>query len=331
MKNNKSLKKQTEIRHIATSTDANYLHKAIVLYKSLSKVHNKFLLHMFCFDNISYSIFEKLNFRSLKIYHPSDFENKELLKIKASKVRRYEYYWACNPFITRKVLLEQDADFISSCDCDLMFFQSPELIFEEFGDTDVLIQPNNFSYQLMKDYIKGVGYYCTSFQCFRKNKNSIKILNWWQRKTMEWCSSTFANGKFGDQKYLDDWRIRFQGVREILNVGANVAPWNIQKYDLSTQNGKILINDRYPLIYYHYHSFRMSLKNYQYIITGDRNNYYPIPKKAIELIYNPYIRTLKETIRELKKIEDYKQYIRLNPEGIQMPFNHKNNMEITYE
>jgi hypothetical protein len=322
MKNNKPFKTPTEIRHIATSTDANYLHKAIVLYRSLLKVHDNFLLHMFCFDDIAYSVFKRLNYQNLKIYHPSDFENKELLKVKASKVKRYEYYWACNPFITRKVLLDQDTDFVSSCDCDLMFFDSPEVIFSELGNADVLIQPNNFSYQFVNDFTL-VGYYCTSFQCFKKNQNSIKILNWWHKKTIKWCSSKFEDGKFGEQKYLDDWRIRFKKVREIANVGTNVAPWNIQKYDISKRNKQIIINAKYPLIYYHYHSFRMDLKNYQYIITGDRHNNYPISEKVIKLVYKPYIKVLKETIKELKKIKDYREYVQTNPRGIQIPFGHK--------
>jgi hypothetical protein len=313
------MKRPINTRHIATSTDANYLHKAVVLYKSLLKVHNNFILHIFCFDDIAYNVLEKLHYNNIKIYHSSDFETVELLRFKASKIKRHEYYWACNPFLTRKILLEQSVDFISSCDCDLMFFQSPEIIFEELGEADVLIQPNNFSYQFENDFTR-VGYYCTSFQCFRKNSNSIKILNWWHKRTMEWCSSDFEDGKFGEQKYLDDWRIRFKKVREIANVGTNLAPWNIQKFDLSGKNSEILINGKYPLVYYHYHSFRMNLSNYKYIISGDRDNNYEIPLEASKFIYKPYIEILKESIKDLKKIRDYRNYLQINPEGVQIPF-----------
>lgn len=321
MQNNKSFKTSL-LRHIVTSTDANYLHKAIVLYKSLSKVHKNFLLHMFCFDDTAYNILDKLDYKNIMIYHPTHFENKELLKVKASKVKRYEYYWACNPFLTRKVLLEQDTNFISSCDCDLMFFQSPEVIFKELGNADVLIQPNNFSFQFVNDFVR-VGYYCTSFQCFRKNKNSKKILDWWHERTMEWCSSKFEGGKFGEQKYLDNWRTQFKNVREIANIGTNVAPWNIQKYDVTKHNDSIMLNDNYSLVYYHYHSLRINLKNYRCVITGDRHNYYPIPPKVVEIIYKPYIKLLKETIKELKNIKEYRDYVQINPEGVQIPFRFK--------
>jgi hypothetical protein len=274
---------------------------------------------MFCFDDLSYNVFKSLSLQSLRIYHPKEWETEELLRVKASKVKRYEYYWACNPYLTRKVFLEQEADFTSSCDCDLMFFQSPEIIFQELEGSDILIQPNNYSFPFVKDSPK-VGYYCTSFQTFRKNENSLKVLNWWHERTMEWCASTFEEGKFGEQKYLDDWRTRFKKVREIVNVGTNVAPWNIQKYDVSSVKGHVMVNNIFPLVYYHYHSFRMNLSNYKYIITGDRDNNYPIAEDAIKFIYKPYIEILKETVVELKKIKDYRDYTESNPEGVQILF-----------
>lgn len=308
-----------ETRHIATSTDANYLHKALVMYRSLLKVHKNFVLHIFCFDYITYDIFNKFGYKNVKLYKPSDFETPELLEIRRAKKRQYEYYWTCNPHITRKLLIDQDVEFTSSCDCDLYFYQSPEMIFDELEGADILIQPNNFSYQFESDFVT-VGYYCTSFQTFRKNSNSRKILNWWHDRTIEWCSSKFEDGKFGEQKYLDDWRIRFKRVREIANIGTNVAPWSIQKYDISKVGKEIMINNKFPLVYYHFHSLRMDLKNYKYILTGDRNNSYPLQKEVVDLIYKPYLKELKKAIQDLKKIKEYRDYVVINPEGKQIDY-----------
>ncbi len=301
-------------RHIIIGSDGNYLHKAIVFYKSLLEYHNNFILHIFCFDSPTYKTLEKLCYKNVHIYHHLEFESKELLKSKKSKERMYEYYWACNPSIARKVLNENKVDFVTLADCDIMFFQSPEVIFDEFKDADVIIQPNNFSYQHEKDFIP-VGYYCSSFQCFRNNKNGRKILDYWHEKCMKWCSAKFEEGRFGDQKYLDDWRIRFKNVREIANPGTNVAPWNVQKFDLSLSKKQIFINNKWPLIYYHYHSFRMNLLNYSYIITGDRDNNYRIDENSINLIYKPYVKEIKEAIKTLKKIHQYQSYVKLNPKG----------------
>lgn len=301
-------------RHIVIGVDANYLHKAVIFYESLSKFHKNFILHIFCYDDVTYRVFKILNYKNITIYHTSEFETKEILKVKFSKERLYEYYWAIGPYLTRKVLMEQKTDSVALADCDIMFFQSPEIIFEELGKADVIIQPNNFSYQFENDFVP-YGYYCTSFQCFRKNKNGKQILDYWHNLCMEWCSHIREEGKFGEQKYLDDWRIRFKNVREVASVGTNVAPWNIQKYDINIKNGEVMINNKWPLVYYHYHSFKMNLLNYKYIITGDRNLKYPISKEAEKYIYKPYIKLIKKTIMNLKKIKEYQEYVITNPEG----------------
>ena len=303
-----------ETRHIIIGVDGNYLHKSLIFYKTLSEFHNNFILHIFCFDDVAFNILNMLKYKNIHTYHTSEFETDDILKVKATKDRMYEYYWTLNPHITRKVIKEQDCEFVTLADCDLMFFQSPEVIFDEFKNADVIIQPNNYSCQFDNDFAR-YGYYCTSFQCFRNNTNGKKILDYWYGKCMEWCSHIGEDGKFGDQKYLDDWRIRFRNVREVTNMGTNIAPWNVQKFDFCLIKNKVYINDKWPLIYYHYHSFKMNLLNYKYIITGDRNLSYPLSDQVIKLIYKPYIKRIKNIVKELKTFKQYRTYIKTNPEG----------------
>ena len=276
------LKNSSNTRHFVVPFDINYLPKCLVMYQSLSKFHKDFVLHAFCFDDLTYDLVKRLNYQNFIPYKQSEFENKELLNAKADKKKLYEYYWACKPYLIKKVMEEQNAEIATYIDCDFMFFNSPECIFDEMKNADVLIQPNNFSAEEMKQFIP-VGYYCSCFESFRNNTNGRRVLEWWHNKCMEWCYADFKNGLFADQKYLDDWRVRFKKVREITTVGANIAPWNIQKYDLAHKGKSIYVNNQ-PLIYYHFHSFKMNLMNYDYEVTGDRENYYRIPKVVEKII-----------------------------------------------
>ncbi|OGC68881.1 hypothetical protein A2415_05565 [candidate division WWE3 bacterium RIFOXYC1_FULL_39_7] len=301
-------------RYLVTFYDSNYLPKAVATYLSLQKYHSNFVLYAFCFDDLSYEITKKLNYPNFIPIAPKDFENEELKKSKSEKEKLYEYYWSCKPYIVLKVMNDTKADMVTYIDCDFMFFDNPEVIFQEIGNADVLIQPNNFSVDEV-DQFKPVGYYCSCWESFKNTKNARQVLGWWHQKCMEWCYARFEDGKFADQKYLDQWRILFKGVRENTQIGANIAPWSIQKYDLSSKNGKVIVNG-WPLIYYHYHSFRMNLINYKYIITGDRENFYRIPKEAVSLVYSPYIKLLKQTLIDLKKIPEYYKYAISNPESL---------------
>jgi len=300
-------------RYFVAGFDSNYLAKAVTCFISLSNHHNNFEIHAFCFDDLSYNVIKKLNTKNLIPYKQSDFETKELAKAKIGKTKLYEYYWACKPFLIRKVMDEQNADMVTYIDADFMFFDSPENIFQEISNADVLIQPNNFSSEEVKQFMP-VGYYCTCYETFRNTPNGREILNWWHRKDMEWCLAEFKPGLFADQKYLDDWRVRFKNVKENSVVGANIAPWNMQRYDFSLKKRKIYVNSS-PLIYFHYHSFKINLITLDYMITGDRNNYYRITKNAEKIVYPPYVKLIKSVIRKLKKIPEYNKYAMEYPES----------------
>lgn len=298
---------------LVTFFDSNYLPKAIVTYLSLSKLQSNFTLYAFCFDDLSYKIIHDLDYKNFIPIKRSDFESPELLKSKKDKEKYYEYYWAYKPFLVQKIMDQTGAEVVTYIDCDFLFFQSLDSVLSEINTADVLLQPNNFSYDEVKQYLP-VGYYCSCFESFRNNKNGKFILSWWHKKCLEWCRATFEKDKFADQKYLEGWRSKFKKVKEITTVGANIAPWNIGKYDISIKNNQVMVNTN-PLIYYHFHSFKMNLMDLSYIITGDRDNFYTIPKEAIRYIYKPYIVLMKRVVKMLRKYPEYNTYAHKNPES----------------
>ena len=82
--------------NFCTLFDSYYLDKGIVLYESMKKVSDDFMLFVFCFDDRSYEVLNDLNFEKMTVIHHSSFENEELLKVKkkdqkpniAGRVRR---------------------------------------------------------------------------------------------------------------------------------------------------------------------------------------------------------------------------------------------------
>jgi len=138
------------------------------------------------------------------------------------------------------------------------------------------------------------GIYCVQFMTFKNDTNGMKVLNWWRDACNDWCYARHEDGKFGDQKYLDDWTSKFEGVHVLQNLGGGVAPWNVQQYNLSSKE--------FEMIFYHFHNYKI-LENNK-IECGT----YKLDKFDIELLYKPYTKHLKKITEKLKKIDNINDY-----------------------
>ena len=146
------------------------------------------------------------------------------------------------------------------------------------------------------------GKYCVQFVFARNNENGRSVIDWWKDACYDWCYNRYEDGKFGDQKYLDDWTTRFQNVHVLQHLGA-VAPWNIQQFTLSYHEGKVLLEYKNtlkecPLVFYHFHYFRhyKILKFYEYVYGP-----YELSNSVLKLVYKPYLSAISNIHKELNK------------------------------
>jgi len=276
--------------NFCTLFDSNYLSRGLALYDSLSRFCADFHLYIFAFDDVSCDFLKKKNLKKTTIISLKDFEDPELLKVKPTR-NVAEYCWTSTSSVILYVLNNFGVDSCVYLDADLYFFSSPEAVFDEIGDRSIAITEHRFSPRY-KSY-EANGIYNVQFMFFRKDSDGLAALNWWRDRCLEWCFETPEDGKFGDQKYLDDWTTRFNNVCVIQNVGAGAAPWNIEQYDFSTDNGDIYLTDgvlnrKDKLIFYHFHTFKLYKEGVAKAIG------YPLSKNIIERMYKPYLAKLVE-------------------------------------
>lgn len=274
-----------------TLFDSNYLTRGLAMYESLKQYSDYFHLYIFAFDDRSYRLLSKLELEYATVISLKEFEDEELLLLKGSRSAS-EYCWTCTPSIIKYSIEKYNLDSCTYLDADLYFFSNPSVLIEEMGDKSVLITEHRYSPQYNQSATSGV--YCVQFMTFKNDVNGIKILNWWRDACNEWCYARFEDGKFGDQKYLDDWTMRFEGVHESQNLGGGVAPWNIQQYKLE--------NRSFELIFYHFHNFKFLPNNR--VELGN----YRLRKIDLKILYKPYLIHLEKIKNEIVKIDDTYDY-----------------------
>jgi hypothetical protein len=281
------------MKYYVTLFDSNYLTRGLVMYNSLVKYGGYFHLWIICFDDLAYEILNILNLLNVTLVRLSEFElqDKELLKIKTRRTRK-EYCWTCTPCTLLYVLNTATyVDTITYIDADLMFFSNPEPIFSEMGNKSILLIEHRYIPEHDQSATSGI--YNVQFMTFRRNNEGLNALKWWRDRCIEWCYDRAENGKFGDQKYLDDWTERFTGVHVLQHLGAGLAPWNAAKYTL-TKKGEEIFVEQSPLIFYHFHALKIHPLKIGYLSS------YPLNHKLCEWIYHPYYRELDQSYRKIR-------------------------------
>jgi hypothetical protein len=272
--------------HFCTYFDVHYLPRALCLLESLEQHAGDFRLFMLCLDEESYSHISKLG--SHRVIPVSIFEleqaDRELASVRPDR-SRIEYYYTSGPsFIRYLMTTHPEADILTHIDADTFFFSDPAPLMDEMAGASIGLMEHRALRHPPE------GRFNVGWLSFRRDRNGLESVNWWRERCIEWCYERFEDGKYADQKYLDDWPVRFAGVKVIKNKGANLAPWNVRERKVGIEDSRVAV-DGTPLIFFHFHGFKQItpwLFNTNLALT------FRFPSRIlIQNIYGPYIRCLK--------------------------------------
>lgn len=287
--------------NFCTLFDSNYLSRGLAMYQSLADTRDDFHLYIFCFDEKTFSVLGQMALPYVTLISLKDFETADLLRIKKERDRA-EYCWTCTPHAISYALETFRLPSVTYVDADLYFYAKPSILLDEFerSGCSILLTGHNFSPRYSHLAIAGV--YCVQFMCFKADTPGMKALRWWQERCTEWCCNRVEDGKFGDQKYLDDWLERFEGVYVLQHPGGGVAPWNVQQYAVS--GGPADLNavplsggPSFPVIFYHFHDLRL------YIGGGVEMGNYLLDASVRQSLYMPYLERLKAAGKRVQAID----------------------------
>jgi hypothetical protein len=106
-----------------------------------------------------------------------------------------------------------------------------------------------------------------------------------------------GDGRCGDQAYLDDWPVRFNGVVVLQHRGGGLGPWSLGSHRLGRWQGQVLVNGD-PLLFYHFSGMR-PVTDWLYD-AGLWRWRTPLTALVRRHIYTPYARELRAATRSIR-------------------------------
>lgn len=286
-------------RHYCTYFDHRFLPRGLALHDSLQRHCSPFVLWVLCLDDLCYDALKRLGLPGVHLISLSQFEQADPALLVAKGNRSLvEYYFTCTPSLPRYVLSrEAGIDLITYVDADLFFFSDPSPIFDELGSASIGIVSHRFAPEFSGT--ENCGKYNVGILCFRRDHESARCLEWWRERCLEWCYDRIEDGRFADQKYLDEWPRRFGSVKVLEHKGVNLAPWNIANYTLTKGEGFLSVDgDR--LIVYHFHALN---KIARWVFDPGLDRYGAKASRLIRRsIYGPYLKVLNAKMATAKEV-----------------------------
>jgi len=277
-----------------TTTDINYLVRALCLYDSFSSFLENKIFGFYCMDDESARVLESLALPSSVVVRISDIETPLLASLRGERARN-EYCWTCKPVLIEDALWRiPDLGWAVYLDSDMMAFSDPDVGFPQ-TECNVVVTPHRFATKEFAAFEKDVGTFNGGCVAFRNSEVGKEAIRWWKERCIERCSNVPVEGTYSDQRYLNELPELFENVECSSHVGLNAAPWNIETYAVDCSGGNVCLNGT-PLLLYHFQGLRIHGTGFYDLYPGNMK----LTGDVRRCIYRPYIDRLKKTFARLR-------------------------------
>lgn len=169
-----------------------------------------------------------------------------------------EFSTSLKPTIALQLLREYDA--VIFLDPDTCVYSPLSPIVNDLQHHAVILTPHYLTPQTNDPGESDVGMmrfgsFNLGFFAVRREATSLAFLNWWADRCARW---SFMESQFGlstDQKWVSIAPCLFPDLYTSRNPGYNAAAWNTFERRLTRVGDSVMVNDRYPLIFFHFSNF----------------------------------------------------------------------------
>jgi hypothetical protein len=238
---------------IFTVCNLAYLPKALVLAKSVREFSG-YRLYIFLIDR---KIDADLSGFDAELIWIEDLSVPNLAQL-AFMYDIIELSTALKPHITLELLRRFDT--VVFLDPDTRVYHSIESVLIDVKEHSLVLTPHyttpQSSHPAESDLgMMRFGSFNLGFFAVRKTPSALSFLEWWSDRCLR---LNFMESQFGlstDQKWVSIAPCLFSDLYVSFHPGYNAAPWNVFERTLSRVGHTVIVNDKYPLIFFHFSNF----------------------------------------------------------------------------
>lgn len=256
------------MNHYCTYFDRNFLAQGLALWRSLAAHDAGATLWVLALDEFTAELLRELDEPGLKIVSLADLEAGDpALAVAKAERSPIEYYFTLSPCWPRWLLASHpEIPRLTYVDADMFFFAPPAPILDAMDAAGASVLVTEHRFPTWMRHTERKGRFNIGILSFRSDATGRTCLDDWRERCLAWCHDRVEDGKYADQKYLDDWPGRFGPAVLVLDhAGVNLAPWNWLAHRVAwvAPDGPAnrdavsrLRVDGQPLILFHFARFR---------------------------------------------------------------------------
>jgi hypothetical protein len=270
------------MKNLCTLFDSRYMPLGMALYESIVRNFSEFHLWVLALDDEAYRVLRDSQHPHMTVIALTDIESSDVLEAKSNRTWQ-EFCWTLSPVLPTYIIEKNPhLAHITYIDSDIYFYSDAQPIYDEIGESSIMITPHRFPDRLK--HLEQNGIYNVQMVYFKNDRTGRACLAKWREQCLEWCYYRLEPDRMGDQKYLDKWPNKYPNVCILENIGAGAAVWNIENYAVKHETGSIWLNE-FPLIFYHFHGFKFfSGGFFTSSLVG-----YGLQLSLLDSIYRPYV------------------------------------------
>jgi hypothetical protein len=283
--------------HFCTYFDHRYAAKGLTMWNSLKKHYASATLHVLCLTESCREMLAARRLPDVHLHPLNELESADPDLLSARGTRSLiEYYFTLTPCLPLHIFRTRpDVPRLTYVDADLFFVSDPSPVLRELGDNAVGLIEHRFPKSLA--HLDAYGRFNVGWLTFRNDPLALACLNRWREQCLEWCYDRLEGDRFAEQKYLDDWPARSDRVVIIQHKGANVAPWNLDRFEILLRDGALYVEGD-PVLFFHAHGFEPASPGRSRQLNLEKYGVNETPL-LLNGIFEPYERALIEATSKI--------------------------------